>query len=599
MPNPVPLWEPAYQPGEKGSVITICYTPSGKHEIYPRDHRLYWHSKGYATTIRVLQNLSRRFSLRLEIVADRQITHAESLAMKRRAHIVIDECVTGSYHRNSLEGVALGCVVVNGLGLLPEIADVFQHCAGPDAEFPFVSTGLQFLERVLTTLIEQGAEQLASHGMRNRKWMERNWDFEQQWRRFWESAIADALKKKRSDLHCPMMERSEPVSDTGAVKVLSSRESREGMSVVVCHGGRERLPQLSVALANLRQCEGVDEVIVVDMAPVPTGEEGSRRWADKYIFVRNDSAFERARSLNIGTAIAQYDLVCWCDNDLMMSRDFFRKAAEEMRQRELDYLIPHSRIDCLSEADTKAVIQGARNPADCTPSGVVVPIQGAFGGAGIVRRSFVLAYGGLPEGFKGWGGEDDAWWHKANVLGRRAVTRQQDQRLHHLYHLNSGSYVRQKESNPHYDANLFLLNEMCSVQDREAFLRKYPGTTAFKEWEEKCVEFVANDLAQDSMTIAIVEAIAELTGIHVASRNLRDGRFDHRHLARQGSPDAYVLYGLAAALAFLADEAHHEDWRKTIVIHPGGEPSAEIACHLQRAAALICLRMQTPLLSHR
>src|SRR5215213_10039610 len=83
VPNPVPFWETEYQPEEKGEQITICYTPSGKHEKYPPDHRLYWHSKGYETTVRVLEKLARRFPLKLEVIRDQQISHAESLAMKR------------------------------------------------------------------------------------------------------------------------------------------------------------------------------------------------------------------------------------------------------------------------------------------------------------------------------------------------------------------------------------------------------------------------------------------------------------------------------------------------------------------------------------
>ena len=106
VPNPVPTWEPAYMPGTKPDVVTICYTPSGRHERYPAGHRLYWHSKGYETTMHVLDRLAATLPIRLEVVRGQQLAHAEALAMKRRAHIVIDECVTGSYHRNSLEGLA-------------------------------------------------------------------------------------------------------------------------------------------------------------------------------------------------------------------------------------------------------------------------------------------------------------------------------------------------------------------------------------------------------------------------------------------------------------------------------------------------------------
>src|ERR687893_2500007 len=115
--------------------------------------------------MRVLERLAARYPLRLEVIRARQVSHAESLAMKRRAHVCIDECVTGSYHRNSLEGLAAGCVVVNGLGLAPEIEEVFRRCA-PDAPAapPFVRAGLGDLEAVLASLVERGAAALAAEG---------------------------------------------------------------------------------------------------------------------------------------------------------------------------------------------------------------------------------------------------------------------------------------------------------------------------------------------------------------------------------------------------------------------------------------------------
>src|ERR1044072_4711142 len=119
----MPLWEQAFQPGAKGDVVTIAYTPSGKHESYPAGHRLYWHGKGYATTMAVLDRLAGRYPIRVEAVRDRQLSHAEALAAKRRAHIVIDECVTGSYHRNSLEGPAPGCRGAAAGGLLRGVAE--------------------------------------------------------------------------------------------------------------------------------------------------------------------------------------------------------------------------------------------------------------------------------------------------------------------------------------------------------------------------------------------------------------------------------------------------------------------------------------------
>src|SRR5262249_10891306 len=150
-------------------------------------------AKGYETTMRVLDRLAARFSLQLEVMRRSQLSHAESLAMKRRAHIVIDECVTGSYHRNSLEGLAAGCVVVNGVGLLPAVAAVMRRCAPEAGPLPFEFSRLEDLEATLEALIAIGAGGLEAKGAANREWVERHWDFGSQWARFWQPAVDAAL----------------------------------------------------------------------------------------------------------------------------------------------------------------------------------------------------------------------------------------------------------------------------------------------------------------------------------------------------------------------------------------------------------------------
>ena len=185
VPNPLPFWEQAYQAEIKPDVVTICYTPSAKHERFAKGHRLYWHAKGYRTTMQTLDRLSRTYPIRLHVIRDRQLSHAEALAMKRRSHIVIDECVTGSYHRNSLEGLAAGCVVINGIGLLPGVVGALHRCTGQTGPLPFVPGSLENLESILVELIESGSASLEKRGAQSRAWMEQHWAFAAQWQAHW------------------------------------------------------------------------------------------------------------------------------------------------------------------------------------------------------------------------------------------------------------------------------------------------------------------------------------------------------------------------------------------------------------------------------
>jgi hypothetical protein len=53
-------------------------------------------------------------------------TYEESLALKRESHILIDDIVTGNWHRTSLEGACFGCVVLNRVQKVPFLFTTLQ-----------------------------------------------------------------------------------------------------------------------------------------------------------------------------------------------------------------------------------------------------------------------------------------------------------------------------------------------------------------------------------------------------------------------------------------------------------------------------------------
>ena len=480
VPNPVPLWEEAFKPQPKPDTVTVCYTPSGKHERYAPGNRLYWHAKGYDTTMRVLNRLADRYPVRLEVIRDRQVSHAEALAMKRRSHIIVDECVTGSYHRNSLEGLATGCVVVNGVGLLPAVEEVLRRCAPASDRSPFVFATLETLETVLSALIEQGPGALVATGSNNRAWMERHWDFSTQWSRFWQPAVEAAQPGRLQNAPRGRVVVKQSEDARHVVKLDVAADGR--VAVVIPHGGRERLPLLVATMASLRQAPAVGDVIVVEMGVSPVAAEVALRWGCRHLFIEHADAFERARALNAGSALVESDLVLWHDNDLIVPPEFIMHCVGELRERGLDYLVPYTSIRYLSEADSLAVLHGVRNPEDCRP---VTTMHSAHrglncsGGSGLVRREFLERHGGHIEGFRGWGGEDNAWIHKVTLLGRSSTTARQDQHIYHLYHPLSGGY-RQMEPghlNPYYAANVDLLGRVAAVRQPAQLVQEFPPST--------------------------------------------------------------------------------------------------------------------------
>ena len=460
VPNPVPLWEPAYQPDAKPDVITIAYTPSGRHESFPPDHKLYWHGKGYETTMRVLRRLAGRHAIRLQVIGDGQVSHAAALAMKRGAHIVIDECVTGSYHRNSLEGLAAGCIVVNGVGLRPAIGDMLRMCSG-GAEMPFVFANLETLEAELERLISLGAAALTQRGAAARRWMEQHWQFATQWERTWQPVLDAALARVHHRQTDPL-----------AIRTVDEQP----VTVVIPHGGRERLDLLGMTLTTAARSALVAEIIVAEMDDAPHAQDLVRRHGHSYVFIRREEGFNKARTINVATELAASELVLWLDNDLLLPDGFLDRAVEELRRRDLDCLIPWTSVHYLSAVDSAAVIAGTRRVEQCRPVNAYHSRSGACGGAVLLRRRLVRDFGGMSEAFRGWGGEDNAWFHKARVVGRAAITARGDQHSHHLFHPLSGGYAAGEHiaANPHYQANVALLYQMRRVTDRARFIASWP-----------------------------------------------------------------------------------------------------------------------------
>jgi SAM-dependent methyltransferase len=468
VPNPVPLWETMFSPARKGDVVTIAFTPSGRHETYPEDHRLFWHGKGYETTMRVLDTLARRHHIEVIAIKDRQMSHADALAAKRRAHIVIDECVTGSYHRNSLEGLACGAVVVNGVGILPSVARMLVHCAGDAQDLPFTHASCGTLETVLDGLISSGPEALIEAGQRNRAWLEKHWDFGRQWQTVWHPEIERAIRlTAHAGGRC--MRNPEPQPS-----VITDQAVRP-ISIVIPHRGADRLPLLNQTLRTLNAHLPEGEIIVAEVATRPLSTDAVRDLGAIHLRLPSDGAFERAWALNAGSAIASNDLIVWHDNDLIAGPDFFVRAAAEMVERNLDYLVPYTCIHYLSSADSAAVMRGERPIQDCRPIRRLIGGRDASGGMGIVHRRFLERFGGFSQEFRGWGGEDNFWWKKATLLGRAGVTGRADQTLWHLYHEQSGALTRQPpRNNEHYRRNVAVLREAAQLNTPERFNERFP-----------------------------------------------------------------------------------------------------------------------------
>jgi hypothetical protein len=253
-----------------------------------------------------------------------------------------------------------------------------------------------------------------------------------------------------------------------------------GLSVVIPSGGRARLALLDAALASMRRCAGIDQIIVSELGPEAAALDVARRWGADHLFTHAPGPFDKVRATNTGSLLARRPEILWCDGDLLFGPDFVPRALEEFRAGGVDFLFPYSGIAYIDAAQSQQVMAGVLSPAACRPVRTLGPLHGgAPGGMGLVRSDFLRRHGGMIAGFQGWGCEDDAWVHKVSLLGRIAATRRPDQQAWHLFHPDSGSHSQvgrriAMRNNPSFEQNHQLFAHIHAISSAAELQRQFP-----------------------------------------------------------------------------------------------------------------------------
>jgi hypothetical protein len=157
-----PIWEDEPKPHDR---MHVAYAPTlraGKG----------LHNKGYGVTKNALEKLKAKGLLTFEILQGLPLL--EVLARKRQAHVVIDEVVTGNFHRASLESLSQGaCVIAH----LPKKSRRFlcDYLQIEEAEIPWVVARQKNLYEVLGILASK-PDLVVGCRIRARRFMERHWD---------------------------------------------------------------------------------------------------------------------------------------------------------------------------------------------------------------------------------------------------------------------------------------------------------------------------------------------------------------------------------------------------------------------------------------
>lgn len=166
VPNIVPQDDETYLPADaplESAGVVFC--PTRREGAW----EARWDTKGMPETAAMLAKLKRRTGLAFRTVHGRSLI--EAMDVKRRAAIVIDDLVTGSYHLSSLEGLALAKPV---LGWLDGRTEAVMRTISGAASIPLVNVRLEDTPEVLSHLARE-AEERHALGIEGRAWLCKYW----------------------------------------------------------------------------------------------------------------------------------------------------------------------------------------------------------------------------------------------------------------------------------------------------------------------------------------------------------------------------------------------------------------------------------------
>ena len=165
VPNIIPQGDPSYKPSHDGPLWGIFFSPGPLRSAW--DDR--WNTKGMPETLSLMKQVARYTGCTLKCVTAQPLV--EVMREKRRAFLVIDDLVTGSYHLSGLEGLSLGKPVLAFLDA--RIQHVLHEITGADAS-PFINARLEDAFEVLVYLLKH-PDETADIGKASRAWIEHYW----------------------------------------------------------------------------------------------------------------------------------------------------------------------------------------------------------------------------------------------------------------------------------------------------------------------------------------------------------------------------------------------------------------------------------------
>jgi hypothetical protein len=145
----------------------IIFNQKIKIGFYPSvtKRRNKYFDKGFIETRPILKNIKKFFGEDIIVEILYGITYNDCIKKKSNCHIIIDECKTGSFHKSTIEGLMLGCIVF--VNISDKLEDIHKKLY--DKNLPVINTKLNKLEEKLKEIILLGKEEIEKLALKNRE----------------------------------------------------------------------------------------------------------------------------------------------------------------------------------------------------------------------------------------------------------------------------------------------------------------------------------------------------------------------------------------------------------------------------------------------
>lgn len=215
----------------------------------------------------------------------------------------------------------------------------------------------------------------------------------------------------------------------------------------------DRINNLKRVLDWLVRFNGV-EIILVEQDTTPKLNTQDLRC--KYVFTKSNLPYNRSWAFNVGIRYATTDRIFFGDSDLIMNPDDIIKSLSELDK--YDAINPYSSvIDTLpqelgiSNDELFKINRPGRGETDHQKVNF-------SGGIVLFKKESILAIGGFPEEFIGWGGEDNAL---TNKIERFLKYKEMKAKCIHLWHTPA------HPDNTNYSNNIKILETLIKMDNEQ------------------------------------------------------------------------------------------------------------------------------------